>query len=319
MSALQPKEGDWEEICRYWMSVLVTKAAARSATFEYYGRKGQRQHGVDLFTSDPEVHSVVAQCKFKGRSTVLTWTEVVDELEKTHGYPGEIDHYVVLTTSPRDRTIADGLIACERTYLRSPDRPMRVWVKYWDDVVDPSFIPQARLAEFFPEATKLVRLMTTPSFDSGDFTKAVEQMQHVIPQWIDSRDLDCFSENELREGFILDEAFSRWRRLDFAFDSARQALAGAEFELFDSDVRALTKTLPASREFADQVHRLCGVVLQYGIGASRVIGVPARTVEVMQFDDKGEAFQNRAFLDILSCANRLKQIYVEQVLGTRRW
>lgn len=68
-----------------------------------YGRRGQRQFGVDLIPIGSDL-DIYVQCKHKEHD-VLNKNEVLQELQKTNSFPHLIKTFLILTTSARDTSI----------------------------------------------------------------------------------------------------------------------------------------------------------------------------------------------------------------------
>src|SRR3972149_2846443 len=68
---------------------------------EQYGRRGQRQHGVDIIDVSGLEPLRAAQCKWKSIGKILSADDFKAEVEKALGFELDIGHYVVLTTSRR--------------------------------------------------------------------------------------------------------------------------------------------------------------------------------------------------------------------------
>ena len=78
------------------------KAVFKDSFGKKYGRKGQKQHGIDLYF--PQVKKVV-QCKV--RSDKLTLLEIQEDLEKFKEFPHEGYEIIFATTANRDKNLQD--------------------------------------------------------------------------------------------------------------------------------------------------------------------------------------------------------------------
>ena len=73
-------------------------------TAKLHGRRGQKQHGVDIVGSrnqDPNC-IVGIQCKLKGEGKTLTAGEISDEVEKALKFVPPLSEYIIVTTAPDD-------------------------------------------------------------------------------------------------------------------------------------------------------------------------------------------------------------------------
>ena len=98
-----PKNWDeFEEICAdlyslEWSDPNVVR----------HGRKGQRQHGVDIFGQTKDSKLVGVQCKGKSRwpPKPLTTKAIDDEVEKALSFPQKLSEFIIVTTADDDATI----------------------------------------------------------------------------------------------------------------------------------------------------------------------------------------------------------------------
>jgi len=68
---------------------------------ERFGRRGQRQYGVDLFDTGAEQPRLAFQCKHHDLNTTLPVKELRMEVAKALKFPEKIDEYIVLTTAKK--------------------------------------------------------------------------------------------------------------------------------------------------------------------------------------------------------------------------
>jgi tetratricopeptide (TPR) repeat protein len=90
-------ESDFETFC-----LDLLKAVFEDSSGKKYGRKGQAQHGIDLYF--PQVKKAV-QCKV--RSDKLTLLEIQEDLEKFKEFPHEGYEIIFATTANRDKNLQD--------------------------------------------------------------------------------------------------------------------------------------------------------------------------------------------------------------------
>jgi len=90
-------ESDFETFC-----LDLFKAVFKDSSGDKYGRKGQAQHGIDLYF--PQAKKVI-QCKV--RSDKLTLTEVKEDIEKFKSFPHENYKICFATTADRDKNLQD--------------------------------------------------------------------------------------------------------------------------------------------------------------------------------------------------------------------
>lgn len=65
---------------------------------ERFGKKGERQFGVDILDTLGENPMYAAQCKLKEQWKSLEPGEISEEVNKAKTFPYKLDHYAILTT-----------------------------------------------------------------------------------------------------------------------------------------------------------------------------------------------------------------------------
>lgn len=90
-------ESDFETFC-----LDLFKAVFKDSSGDKYGRKGQAQHGIDLYF--PRAKKVI-QCKV--RSDKLTFAEVTEDIEKFKRFPHKDYEICFATTADRDKNLQD--------------------------------------------------------------------------------------------------------------------------------------------------------------------------------------------------------------------
>lgn len=95
-----------------------------------HGRRGQRQHGVDIVGHPPWLAGRTAggQCK---NTEVLSLAEVVAEVTKAKTFPGGLAEFYVITTGDRDAALQ----AAVREHFRANPAPFHVELVFWPDVI----------------------------------------------------------------------------------------------------------------------------------------------------------------------------------------
>lgn len=126
------KPADWdrfEEIChQLWMSMWGDPNAHK------YGRRGQEQHGVDIyghpFYAEGEVYGVQCKGKTDNYGSKLTINELKDEANKADSFEPKLKQFIMATTSPSDVNIQE---AC-RILNQSDEHEFDVDVWSWEDI-----------------------------------------------------------------------------------------------------------------------------------------------------------------------------------------
>ena len=136
-----------------WRCILKDPMASK------YGRRGQRQHGVDIIgrrNRDP-AHLVGIQCKLKSHGHKLLEQEVRDEVNKALTFEPPLSEYVIVTTAPDDaylQSLANKL-SIEESKSRTPD--LNIHIFGWDKL--------QREIQRYPEAHKVFDPSYTPQID----------------------------------------------------------------------------------------------------------------------------------------------------------
>ena len=144
-----PKEwGTFEDLChalfkRVWQDQLAQKN----------GRRGQGQHGVDVFGSpNGDRRSYLGvQCKGKDSNygSKAEWTEVLAEIAKAENFSPKLDEWVFATTAPADAVLQK--VARELSVERKAKGLFSVDVLGWEEIQALMANAPEVIAEFYPE------------------------------------------------------------------------------------------------------------------------------------------------------------------------
>jgi hypothetical protein len=144
-----PKEwGTFEDLChalfkRLWRDPLAQKN----------GRRGQAQHGVDIFGS-PNGHRQIyfgVQCKGKDGNygNKVKWSEVLTEIAKAEKFSPNLDKWILATTAPSDAKLQEA--AREISVERRRKGLFSVDVLGWEEIQALMAGAPDVIAEFYPE------------------------------------------------------------------------------------------------------------------------------------------------------------------------
>ncbi len=144
-----PKEwGTFEDLChalfkRVWQDALAQKN----------GRRGQAQHGVDVFGSpngDRRRYWGV-QCKGKDSNygSKAEWSEVLAEIAKAEKFSPKLDKWIFATTAPADATLQKA--ARELSVKRRAKGLFSVDVLGWEEIQALMAGAPEVVTEFYPE------------------------------------------------------------------------------------------------------------------------------------------------------------------------
>jgi len=144
-----PKEwGTFEDLChalfkRVWKDPLAQK----------HGRRGQKQHGVDVFGSLEGARCSYQGVQCKGKDAnyggKAHWSEVLEEIAKAEKFAPPLDHWVFATTAPVDAALQKS--AREISLERCTNRRFTVDVLGWEEIQALMADAPEIVAEFYPE------------------------------------------------------------------------------------------------------------------------------------------------------------------------
>ena len=129
-------------------------------TAKLHGRRGQKQHGVDILGirgGDPN-HIVGIQCKLKSDGISLDQAEVHKEIEKALTFQPLLSEFIIVTTAPTDANL--DRLAQELSTSASEDRAknIRISIFGWNDL--------EREINRFPKARKAFDPSYTPYYET---------------------------------------------------------------------------------------------------------------------------------------------------------
>ena len=144
-----PKEwGTFEDLChalfkRVWQDPLAQKN----------GRRGQAQHGVDVFGSPngDRLSYWGVQCKGKESNygSKAEWSEVMAEIAKAEKFAPKLDKWIFATTAPADATLQKA--ARELSVKRRAEGLFSVDVLGWEEIQALMADTTEVISEFYPE------------------------------------------------------------------------------------------------------------------------------------------------------------------------
>ena len=137
---------------------VLWRCILNDPTAQIYGRRGQRQHGVDILgyrDGDPE-QPVGIQCKLRGEGRTLGEDEVRKEVEKALTFERPLTEYIIATTAPDDVGLQNLASELYAEIKENHGRKLKIRVFGWDSLqreihrhpmarkaFDPSHTPQA--------------------------------------------------------------------------------------------------------------------------------------------------------------------------------
>ncbi len=156
-----------------WRCVLGDPAV------QLHGRRGQKQHGVDLTgLRDGEPERIVGvQCKLKSEGQKLTEAEVRAEVKKALTFSPPLSEYIVVTTAPDDEEIQKLARQLSISASKNRGKPLKISILGWGSL--------EREIRRFPDALKAFDPSHTGQGDRieqslGDLSGSMEVMQEQM-------------------------------------------------------------------------------------------------------------------------------------------
>lgn len=135
MIAIQiPKPRDEQEFER--LNLVLWRCILKDETTHLYGRRGQRQHGVDILgcRNANSSHLVGIQCKLKTEGKRLHEREVREEVDKALTFEPPLSEYIIVTTAPDDVNIQSLVKTLAIHVNKNRDKHLSIAVFGWENL-----------------------------------------------------------------------------------------------------------------------------------------------------------------------------------------
>ena len=142
-----PKEwGTFEDLCH-----ALFKQVWEDPLAQKNGRRGQAQHGVDVFSSTNSCRRLGVQCKGKDSNygSKAKWSEVLTEIAKAENFSPQLEHWIFATTAPVDGALQKN--ARELSDTRRAEGLFGIDVLGWEEIQALMARSPEVIAEFYPE------------------------------------------------------------------------------------------------------------------------------------------------------------------------
>lgn len=126
---LPKNEDDFEILC---MKLLRRKWNAPGLV--QYGKRGERQHGIDLIDTGGQCPARAAQCKLHEPHKAISPTEIQDEVEKAKGTPFKLEVYAIATTAKPSTPAHRKIVEINEKHLA--EGSFRVELYHWREIED---------------------------------------------------------------------------------------------------------------------------------------------------------------------------------------
>jgi hypothetical protein len=116
-----------------------------------FGRKGQKQYGVDVYRQSVDLNGKyrAAQCKLRTKKEQLTEQEIEAEVGDANKFPHELDTLIIATDAPRDTYTQ---ILVDQISQREMSRDsFRVVIWFWDNITERLAAYPKLIVKYYPD------------------------------------------------------------------------------------------------------------------------------------------------------------------------
>jgi hypothetical protein len=185
-----PKPRDWEAFEDIVHDVFSRKYSTYN--LQRYGRRGQKQYGVDICGPVPQgVFGI--QCKHHPNSSI-TIKEIDEEIAKAETFSPPLNEYVITTSADRDTIPHSYLLEVSERREKQGQFPVRIM--FWDDIYDwlsdyPDLLYKHFIKHFplrdlvdlrFPGLNEGNKDTLTWPVTTDDLTTSIEGNLHAVPK-----------------------------------------------------------------------------------------------------------------------------------------
>ncbi|MEE8115335.1 MAG: hypothetical protein V3T23_13405 [Nitrososphaerales archaeon] len=104
-------EDEFEELC-----LSLFRLYWNRPNLQRYGRRGQRQHGIDLIDLSGKPPFRAAQCKCLDPSRAITPSEIREEVKKAETFHQPVERYAILTTAKDSTDSQEAILEINREH-----------------------------------------------------------------------------------------------------------------------------------------------------------------------------------------------------------
>lgn len=118
---------------------------------EKFGRKGQKQYGVDVYGKPIDLNGLyrAAQCKLRTKKEQLTEQEIEAEVSNARQFQHKLDTLIIVTDAPRDTQTQ---ILIDRISQREiSDGNFRVAIWFWDNITERLATYPKLIVKYYPD------------------------------------------------------------------------------------------------------------------------------------------------------------------------
>lgn len=130
---------------------------------EKFGRKGQKQYGVDVYGQpvDGQGKYRGSQCKLRTQGKQLTEQELETEIIEAKKFPHELDRLIIVTDTPRDKNTQ---VLVDQISIREiSNRGFNVSIWFWDNITERLAAYPKLIVKYYPDY--FANLTTLPTVE----------------------------------------------------------------------------------------------------------------------------------------------------------
>jgi hypothetical protein len=112
---------EFESMCKDVLSIVF------QTRFTHYGRKGQKQYGIDLIMQTSSPDCIVAQCKnYYLNSQDKLRSQLSEDIQAAKNAPFSISKFIAMTSMNRDTNIWN--------FIKEVNAPFEIQLMFWEDI-----------------------------------------------------------------------------------------------------------------------------------------------------------------------------------------
>ena len=173
---------------------VLWRCVLKDPTAHLHGRRGQRQHGVDIVGCRDVVHHQIVgiQCRLKGEGRALHESEVREEVSKALAFRPLLSEFIIATTAPDDAELQRLALELSQTVSNDREKDLTVRIFGWSlleseirrhpealNAFDPSHTPSGdRIEQKIKDVPHQTRALLEPALSA--IRGAVLQTQSLV-------------------------------------------------------------------------------------------------------------------------------------------
>lgn len=116
-----------------------------------HGRRGQKQHGVDVYGQPTDRAGVYrgAQCKLRTKGDQLTEDEIEAEVAEARNFPHQLDRLILVTDAPRNKNTQILVDQVSKREIANDGFQVAIW--FWDNVTERLAAHRRLIVKYYPE------------------------------------------------------------------------------------------------------------------------------------------------------------------------